>query len=208
MGFYSKQIFPRMMDWALGNRAISRERAATLELARGDVLEIGFGTGLNLPDYPPAVNTLTVIDPNLALADRVARRISEARIPVEQFELDASGRLPFDDSSFDVVATTFTLCSIDDVSSALREMRRVLRPDGQYLFLEHGRSDDSRVARLQNFLNPVQKLVACGCNLNRPIEDLIRASGFCIVELSRFQMPDLPRFVGECYRGIARIDAC
>ncbi|MEK6299670.1 MAG: class I SAM-dependent methyltransferase [Acidobacteriota bacterium] len=203
MGFYSKHIFPRLMDWVLGNRIVSSERRRALEFARGDVLEVGFGTGLNLPHYPSAVDRLTVIDQNSALANRVTQRISEARMPVEQLKLDASGRLPFEAASFDTVVTTFTLCSIDEVKAALREMRRVLRPEGRYLFLEHGRSDDPRVARRQDRFNPVQKVFACGCNLNRPIGDLIRESGFDIVELNRYVMPDAPRITGEMYRGIA-----
>jgi len=203
MGFYSRQVFPRLMDWLLDNRVFSGERRRALEFARGDVLEVGFGTGLNLPHYPSAVERLTVIDPNSALANRVARRISEARMPVEQLQLDASGRLPFEAASFDTIVTTLTLCSIDEVNAALREMRRVLRPDGRYLFLEHGRSDDPRVARRQDRFNPVQKVFACGCNLNRPIGDLIRDSGFAIIGLDRYVLPDTPRITGEMYRGIA-----
>lgn len=203
MGFYSKHVFPRLMDWVLGNRMISRERSRALESARGDVLEVGFGTGLNLAHYPSAVDRLSAIDPNPALADRVARRVSEAHMPVEQFQLDASGRLPFEIGSFDTIVTTFTLCSIDQVDAALREMRRVLRPEGRYIFLEHGRSDDPRVARRQDRFNPLQKVFACGCNLNRPIDNLIRESGFHIVELDRYVLPDTPRITGEMYRGVA-----
>jgi ubiquinone/menaquinone biosynthesis C-methylase UbiE len=206
MGFYSKHIFPRLMDWGLGSRIVARERRAALDPARGNVLEIGFGTGLNLPHYPPAVTKLTVIDPNPMLPDRVARRISEAKMPVEQLTLDASGRLPFEDASFDSVVSTFTLCSIDDLAAALREIRRVLRPEGLFLFLEHGRSDDPRVAKRQDFLNPLQKIVGCGCNMNRAIGDLIRQGGFRIVKLDRYVMPDTPRLLGELYRGIAHPD--
>jgi ubiquinone/menaquinone biosynthesis C-methylase UbiE len=207
MGFYSKHIFPRVMDRVLGTRMIARERRAALDPARGHVLEIGFGTGLNLPHYPSAVTRLTVIDPNRMLADRVAKRVSEARVPVEEIHLDASGRLPFEDASFDSVVTTFTLCSIEHVEQALHEMSRVLRPDGQFLFLEHGRSADPRVAKRQDFFNPVQKLIGCGCNMNRAIGDLVSQGGFRIVKLDRYLMPDTPRIVGELYRGIARLEA-
>jgi len=207
MGFYSRHIFPRVMDRVLGTRMISRERRVALDPARGHVLEIGFGTGLNLPHYPSAVTKLTVIDSNQMLADRVARRVSEARVPVEEIRLDASGRLPFEDASFDSVVTTFTLCSIDDVRSALQEMRRVLRADGHFLFLEHGRSTDPRVAKRQDFFNPVQKLIGCGCNMNRAIGDLVSQCGFRIEKLDRYLMPDTPRMVGELYRGIASREA-
>jgi ubiquinone/menaquinone biosynthesis C-methylase UbiE len=204
MGFYAEQIFSRVMDWALRDGDVAHERQRALAAARGSVLEIGFGTGLNLSHYPAAVSGLTVIDSEQMLQSRVANRIAEARLPVKQFHLNASGRLPFDDASFDSVVTTFTLCSIADVDSALAEMRRVLRNDGRYHFLEHGRSDNARVARLQDFLNPVQRVVACGCNLNRPIDRLIRENGFRLVELERFLMPNLPRVIGETYRGVAR----
>jgi ubiquinone/menaquinone biosynthesis C-methylase UbiE len=204
MGFYAEQIFSRVMDWALRDGDVAHERRRALAAARGNVLEIGFGTGLNLSHYPAAVSDLTVIDSEQMLQSRVAKRIAEARVPVKQFHLDASGRLPFDDASFDSVVTTFTLCSISDVDSALTEMRRVLRSDGQYIFLEHGRSDNTRVARLQDLLNPVQRVVACGCNLNRPIDRLIRENGFRLVELERYLMPGMPRVVGELYKGVAR----
>jgi ubiquinone/menaquinone biosynthesis C-methylase UbiE len=191
------------MDWALRSRIVGSERRIALEPAQGDVLEIGFGTGLNLRHYPVAVTKLTVVDPNSMLEDRVARRISEARMPVERFQLDASGRLPFEDASFDSVVTTFTLCSIDKINPALREMRRVLRPEGLFLFLEHGRSANPRIAKRQDFLNPLQKIIGCGCNMNRPIADLIRESGFRIVQLDCYLMPETPRIFAEMYRGIA-----
>lgn len=204
MGFYSRHIFPRLLDWSLGNAALAEHRLAALAPLRGNVLEIGFGTGLNLPFFPQRVSSLTAIDSKQMLPRQVARRIAEARMPVERFQLDASGRLPLDNQAFDGVVTTFTLCSIADVQSALDETRRVLKPEGQFVFLEHGRSDDPRVARLQDFLNPIQKVIGCGCNLNRPIDRLIRDSGFEIVKLERYLMPDVPRILGETYRGIAR----
>src|SRR5215510_1439531 len=117
------------MEWALGSEAVKHMRSEALEPARGHVLEIGFGTGLNLSHYPSSVVKLTVIDPRAALEDRVRRRIARAPMPVERFQLDASGRLPFEDGGFDSVVTTFTLCSIEDVAAALSEMRRVLKAD-------------------------------------------------------------------------------
>ena len=204
MGLYSRHIFPRLMDWALGTRIVGRMRDEALEPANGHVLEIGFGTGLNLSHYPSKVTRLTVVEPRTALERRVQQRIAEARMPIEQFKLDASGRLPFEDASFDSVVTTFTLCSIDDVASALAEMRRVLKADGRYIFLEHGRSDDPRTARRQDRFNPIQRIVGDGCNVNRRIDSLIRESGFDIEKLDRFVMPDTPRLFGEMYRGTAR----
>jgi ubiquinone/menaquinone biosynthesis C-methylase UbiE len=205
MGLYSKYVFPRLLDWSLGSSLIQRQRREALAPVQGRVLEIGFGTGLNLNHYPKRVTSLTAIDSERVLRERVAKRIDESHMPVEQIQLDASGSLPLDDDSFDFVVTTFTLCSISDVGSALREMRRVLKPEGQYVFLEHGRSDDPRVAKRQDSFNPIQRIIACGCNINRPIDRLIREAGFSITKLDRYVLPDTPKILGEMYRGSARI---
>ncbi|HSB09388.1 MAG TPA: class I SAM-dependent methyltransferase [Blastocatellia bacterium] len=203
MGLYSKHIFPRVLDWSLGNALIQEQRREVLAPLSGHVLEIGFGTGLNLPFYPDRVIALTAIDSERMLPKRVAKRIAEARFPVNQLQLDAAQPLPFDHDAFDGVVTTFTLCSIPDVAFALSEIRRVLKADGPYVFLEHGRSEDPTVARRQDRFNPIQKFIARGCNLNRPIDRLIRDSGLSIRKLDRYQMPDTPRLLGEMYRGVA-----
>jgi len=204
MGLYSKYIFPHILDWAMSRPEVQQYRRQALAPAHGDVLEIGFGTGLNMPYYPERVTNLTAIDSQRMLPDRVNKRIAEARLPVEQIQLDAGKKLPFDDGSFDCVVTTWTLCSIDRVASALTEINRVLKPEGQLIFIEHGRSDDPKVARLQDLLNPIQNIIGCGCNLNRPIDRLITEAGMEMVELDRFLMPATPRILGETYRGVAR----
>jgi ubiquinone/menaquinone biosynthesis C-methylase UbiE len=203
MGFYSSYIFPRLVEWSLGSAIVQDQRRAALAPLRGQVLEIGFGTGLNLPCYPPQVTRLTAIDSETMLPGRVADRIARTHVPVERLKLDAGGRLPFEDESFDGVVTTFTLCSIGEVASALAEIRRVLKPEGEYVFLEHGRSDDPRIARSQDRFNPITKLIGCGCNMNRPIDKLISAAGLRIKKLDRFVMPDSPPVLGEIYRGVA-----
>lgn len=203
MGLYSSYIFPRLLDWTLGSPYILNQRRKTLASVHGSVLEIGFGTGLNLPCYPDAVTSLTAVEPEQMLPARVARRIAEAPMPIDQVRLDASRRLPFDDDSFDSIVTTFTLCSIADVAPALSEIRRVLKSGGQYVFLEHGRSDDPRVAKRQDFFNPLQKFIGCGCNMNRPIDRLIKTAGFELVTTERFLIPDTPRILAEMYRGVA-----
>jgi SAM-dependent methyltransferase len=203
MGIYAKYIFPHLLDWTLGSAPLGNYRRRALELASGNTLEIGFGTGLNLPHYPAAVTCLTVIDSEDMLRKRVARRIAECPFPIVRMQLDAQGRLPFDDSTFDSVVTTFTLCSIADTAPALIEIRRVLKPGGRFIFFEHGRSDDAEVARRQDRFNPLQKVIGVGCNMNRKIDELVAAGGFRIVELDRFLMPETPRLLSEMYRGVA-----
>ena len=188
MGFYAKHIFPRVMDWMLRGPQHQAERETVLRSIRGDVLEVGFGTGLNLRHYPPGVTRLTAIDVATMLPLRT--------------ELSGE-RLPFPDAQFDCVVTTLTLCSIRDPVPALREMRRVLKPDGTYVFLEHGRSDDARVARRQDFFNPLQRRLACGCNINRRIDALIREAGLEIRSLDRYVLEGAPRMMAEMYRGTA-----
>jgi ubiquinone/menaquinone biosynthesis C-methylase UbiE len=204
MGLYSRHIFPRILEWSLSGRPVTDLRIKALEPARGQVLEIGFGTGLNIPCYPSAVGELVAVDSELMMAGRVRDRIVKSPFPVNQKRLDASEKLPLEDRWFDTVVTTFTLCSIANVGAALKEIRRVLKPDGIYLFLEHGRSDDSRIARFQDYLNPIQNIIGAGCNLNRKIDHLIREAGFDMIQLNRFAMAQTPRLVGEMYSGIAR----
>ncbi len=204
MGIYANYIFPRMLDWALGSPEANEQRQITLAQARGNVLEIGFGTGLNLRYYPEAVTKLTALDAENFRPDMVQKRIAKARFPVEQVQLDAGGKLPFADASFDTVVTTWTLCSIANVGAALLEMKRVLKPDSKLLFCEHGRSADAKTAVWQDRLNPLQKIVGCGCNMNRAMDVLLKKAGFVIVTLDRFVMANAPRILGEMYRGVAR----
>ena len=203
MGLYSKYVFPLFMDWSLGSAVVSAQRDKALSEAKGDVLEIGFGTGLNLSHYPDSVTKLSVLDVENAGLARIKERIARAKMPIEQFHLDASNRLPFADNQFDTVVSTFTLCSIRELSPALAEIRRVLKPDGRYLFFEHGRSDEPSVAKTQDRFNPIQKIIGAGCNINRPIDKLVSDSGMNIIAMDRFCLADVPRIMGEMYRGIA-----
>jgi SAM-dependent methyltransferase len=202
MGLYADRIFPRVMEWSM--RQVDSLREEALAPAWGDVLEVGFGTGLNLTHYPSAVKRLTALDPLDALRGRVEERIAAARFPVERVRLSADGSLPFASGRFDCVVTTWTLCTIRDPVPALQEMRRVLQPGGLYLFIEHGRSDAPRVARWQGLLNPIQRRIGCGCELDRPIDALVCAAGLSIEQLDRFVPAGGPRIYSEMYRGIAR----
>ena len=202
MGFYADHIFPRLMDWSLRGPQHQVEREKALQSVRGEVLEVGFGTGLNLRHYPPGVTRLTAIDVANMLQVRVARRIAAVPFSVTRAALSGE-KLPFPDGQFDCVVTTLTLCSIADPVAALREMRRVLKAQGTYVFLEHGRSDDARVARRKDFFNPLQRRLACGCNINRRIDALIRDAGLEIRSLERYVLRGNPRIMAEMYRGVA-----
>ena len=199
---YATYIFPRLMDWVLRGERFQRERQRLLTAATGVVLEIGFGTGLNLPHYPRTVTALHTVDPASMLRDRVAGRVAQAPFPVHIQHL-AAERLPYANTTFDCVVSTFTLCTVPDPIMALREVRRVLKPDGHLLFLEHGRSDDPAVARWQDRLNPLQRRLACGCNLNRRIDELVRTAGLHVTSVDRYVLPGVPRLGGEMYRGQA-----
>ncbi len=204
MGFYAKHVFPRLLDWGLGKPDLNEYRQGALQEASGETLEIGFGTGLNLPYYPASVKRLVAIDSEIMLPERVARRIAASTFPVETMQVDAQQRLPFEDGQFETVVTTFVLCSIAEPLTALAEMLRVLSPNGKYLFFEHGRGLDRNIQRWQNRLTPINRIIGCGCHLNRAIDDLIREAGFEVTHLDRVPMPGGAKIMGELYRGTAR----
>lgn len=202
---YATYIFPRLMDWVLRGERFQSERQRLLAPAHGVVLEIGFGTGLNLPHYPCTVTALHTVDPAPLLPDRVAGRVKQAPFPVH-IQYVTAERLPYGDATFDCAVSTFTLCTIPDPVLALREVQRVLKPKGRLLFLEHGRSDNPAIARWQDRLNPLEKRFACGCSLNRRIDQLVIRAGLRLEQLDRYALPDVPRIGGEMYRGMASPD--
>jgi ubiquinone/menaquinone biosynthesis C-methylase UbiE len=202
VGFYSQFIFPRLCDLVLGGPRVARHRRELLARAAGDVLEIGFGTGLNLPHYPPAVRRLTVIDPNVGMHRLARRRLAHVGIPVERHVL-AGERLPFAADSFDCVVSTFTLCSITDVERALAEVYRVLKPGGRFLFLEHGLSPEPRVQVWQRRLNWLEQRLADGCRLDRGIRTLVAGPPFASLDVAEFYLERMPRTHGYLSRGVA-----
>jgi ubiquinone/menaquinone biosynthesis C-methylase UbiE len=204
MGLYATQIFPRLMDWVMSSGEFQQLRRLLLQGTHGEVLEIGLGTGLNLLHYPREVSCLHAVDPAPLLPDRVTRRSRAVAFPIQIKQVSAE-ILPFDDRTFGYVVSTWTLCTISDPVKALREVRRVLKPDGIFLFLEHGRSEDEKVAAWQDRLNPVQNVIGCGCNLNRKIDQIIAQAGLKIMTLDRFLMQSVPRLGGEMYRGTATL---
>src|SRR5438105_4590822 len=202
VGFYSRVIFPWICDRALGQSFVMDDRRKLLAPASGRILEIGFGTGLNLPCYPATVRELIVIDPNLGMHRRAERRIKESQIRVEARTLSGE-QLPFDEGSFDYVVSTFTLCSVAGPTRALAEAYRVLRPGGQLLFLEHGLSPEPAVEKWQHRLNWLQQRLGDGCNLDRPMKQLIGEHSFASIECSEFYLQKTPKTHGYIYRGSA-----
>ena len=202
MGLYCEHIFPRLMDHVMRGEAFLRLRTEVLQSVVGEVLEIGIGTGLNLSHYGPNVSRVRAVDPTPMLPTRVAERRGTVRFPVEITHQSAE-RLPYEDRTFDCVISTWTLCTIPNPVAALQEVGRVLKPGGRFLFLEHGRSDDQKVAAWQDRLNPIQNVIGCGCNLNRQIDLLITQAPLTITHLDRFAMQGVPRVGGEMYRGTA-----
>src|SRR5215475_10486174 len=194
-------IRPRLLDLAL--RQMEELRPPTVGQAAGSVLEIGFGTGLNVPHYGPGVKSLVALDPKIPVDYApVARRIAAARFPIERAELRADLTLPFDAGRFDCVVSTFTLCSIPDVPAALGELLRVLRPGGRFFFVEHGRAASPRTARWQDRLNPLWVRIADGCNMNRAMDALVAGAGFRLASLDRFRHRG-PGVLAQMYRGVA-----
>jgi ubiquinone/menaquinone biosynthesis C-methylase UbiE len=202
MGFYSRTIFPCLCDLLLDRPFIKQYRSELLSSATGSILEIGFGTGLNLPLYPRHVHQLTVVDPNLGMLRRARRRIDQTGIKVEARQV-SSEQLPFDENSFDCVVSTFTLCSIAQVGRALGEVYRTLAPGGRFLFLEHGLSPEPSVGSWQRRLNWLEMRLADGCRLDRNIRALVTSQSFSSVALNEFYMEKVPRTHGYIYRGIA-----
>ncbi len=201
MSFYEEQILPRGIDWGMSGERFSKLRKQYLKGVCGRVLEVGFGSGLNLPHYPDAVTHLYALDPSQLGRRLAAKRIQRAPFPVEFVELEGS-RIALPDHSVDAVVSTWTVCTIPDPLAALKEIRRVLRLEGKYYFLEHGLCPDRRIARLQNLWNPIQKWCAGGCHVNREIDRLIVNSGFKMLSFKNFYMEG-PRVLTYMYGGIA-----
>lgn len=202
MSFYHHHIFPRVLDLAMSSRLLRKPRDRALAPARGRILEIGFGTGQNLRHYPPTVKRIEAIDPDTDLDRLSMPRIAHAAIKVDFHHLDAA-HLPFEAARFDTVVSTFTLCSIPDVVHALGEIRRVLKPGGQFLFLEHGRAPDPAIARWQDRLNPAWMPLAGGCHLNRPTREMIEDAGLAVGPVQNYYLKHAPRFVGYMTEGVA-----
>ncbi|WP_426570887.1 class I SAM-dependent methyltransferase [Aquihabitans sp. McL0605] len=184
MGVYRDHVVPRLVEVACGGAQMERWRARAAEGLHGRVVEIGFGSGLNVPVYPPEITEVLAVEPAHVARDRAAHRIAASPVPVRHVGLDGQV-LPIDDHSCDGALSTFTLCTIPDAGAALAELRRVLKPGGELHLLEHGLSPDPKVARRQHRLDPIEQRVADGCHLTRDPITLVEAAGFEVIRQDR-----------------------
>ena len=202
MGIYRDQILPRITDAVMNRREFAEIRSRVCSGLDGEVLEVGFGSGLNVPYYPSAVARVRVVDPATVGRRLAARRVAASPVPVEYIGLDGQS-LPVETGTIDHVLITWTLCTIPDPQLALGEISRVLRPGGSLHFAEHGLSPDPPVARWQDRLTPLQRRLAGGCHLNRPIGQLVADSGLELTRMDNYYVKG-PKTFGYMYQGAAR----
>ena len=202
MGLYSRFILPRLIDLVMRAPAERAERRQMIPRASGSVLEVGFGSGLNLPFYGPDVREIHAVDPSAELWRLGRRRVTQVKCPVRFLQASAE-QIPLDDDRFDTVTMTWTLCSIPDPLRALAEVRRVLKPDGRLVFIEHGRSPDPTVRAWQARLTPWWRRIAGGCHLDREVDALLAAAGFHVADLSTGYAVG-PKPFSYLFKGVAR----
>lgn len=189
MGLYARHVLPRLLEWAMNDRPIMRQRAKVVPLAHGRVLEVGVGSGLNLAFYDKSkVEKVIGLDPSMELNVLARRRAAEAGLDVDWLGL-SSEQIPLPDRSIDSIVITYTMCSIPDVASALLEMHRVLKPGASMYFSEHGAAPDASVRRWQDRINPLWGRIAGGCNVNRDVRGMLRRAGFELAEVESLYLP-------------------
>lgn len=203
MGLYERFLLPPLLSAAMSAKPITYQRKKVVPRAEGRVLEIGFGAGHNLPFYDSSkVQQIWALEPSHEMRERAKERVAQSSIPLRFIDLPGE-QIPLNDDSADTVLVTYTLCTIPDVASALREMRRVLKPGGKMIFCEHGEAPDAPVKKWQDRLTPVWKKIGGGCHLGRPIPKLIQDSGFVVEKMETMYLPGTPRFAGFNYWGTA-----
>jgi len=203
MGIWRDHLLPRLVDKALDNEIVEDLRRRSMEGLSGEVVELGFGSGLNVPLYPEGVTRVHAIEPASVGRKLAAKRVAASPVEVEYSGLDGE-RLPLASASVDGAVSTFTLCTIDDVQTALAEVRRVLRPGGALYYCEHGLAPDAGVVTWQRRIEPLQRLICGGCRLTRPIETLLTDAGFTLERPEADWVESLPKYVGYTYLGVAR----
>lgn len=202
MNCYEKVVLPKLIHFVCSQKDITRQRRRIIPLAEGRVLEVGMGSGLNLPFYDTKrVDRLWGLEPSCELKAKALRKAGEVSMDVRFIGMSGE-EIPLDTNSMDTVVVTYTLCTIPDVQKALHEMRRVLRPGGRLLFCEHGRSPDQHIFKWQDRINPAWRKIAGGCNLNRQIASLVHQSGFKIRQLEQEYASTL-KIISFNYRGVA-----
>ena len=203
MGIYEKYFLPKLLNMAMKSPELSKLRSQLVPMATGKVLEVGIGSGLNIPYYDAAkVDKILGLDPSEEL-NRMALKVAEDKgIPVE-FILSGAEAMPLPDNHVDTVLVTFTMCTIPEVAAANKEMLRVLKPGGKMIFCEHGLAPDTNVSKWQSRIDPIWGKIAGGCHLNRDIPGLITAAGFEIEAMEQMYLPSTPKFAGYNYWGTA-----
>jgi ubiquinone/menaquinone biosynthesis C-methylase UbiE len=202
VGFYGDRVLPHVINVVMNTKQTRKVRARVCEGLAGDIVEIGFGTGHNLPFMPSAVTRVRAVEPAQRSVRLAAERIAASGIPVDVVGLDGQ-QLPLPDECADAVLCTWSLCTIPDAVAAVEEMRRVLRPGGSLHFVEHGRAPDARVRTWQDRLNGIQQRIGGGCHLNRDIPTIVEAGGFIIKQLETYYSPGEPKPFGYLYEGRA-----
>ena len=202
MGLYGEQIVPRLINVLCGLKANDELRRRACEGLSGDVVEIGFGSGLNVPFYPADVHRVDAVEPADLGWKLAEKRLAATAVPVQRSGLDGQS-LPFDDATHDCALSTWTLCTIPDAVAALREVRRVLKPGGTLRFVEHGLAPDEDVQRWQRRVEPLQKRVFGGCHLTKPVSELLATAGFTITEIDVFYEPGGPKAIAAMSLGSA-----
>ena len=202
MGLWERQLLPRMINACNDGPHLRQVRQRMCAGLTGEVVEIGFGSGLNAPYYPPAVRRVLAVEPSDVGWGLAAERVAAARVPVQRVGLDGQA-LPLADASVDSALSTWTLCTVPDPGKALRELRRVLKPGGRLVFVEHGLSPDAGVARWQHRLDPLQRRVVGGCRLTLPVLSVVEDAGFTVERVENEYERGAPRPVGYLYEGTA-----
>ena len=203
MGLYDRFVVPQLIELGCGSKPIARQREKVVPRAQGRILEIGMGTGLNIPYYDPArVEFVWGLEPSEGMRRKAEQRVANAPFEIKWLDLPGE-EIPLDDDSADTVVLTYTLCTIADFRSALAQMHRVLKPGGSLLFSEHGRAPDAEVRKWQDRLNPIWKSLAGGCNINRDIPKALEEAGFKIEEIDTMYLPGTPKIAGFNLWGLA-----
>jgi ubiquinone/menaquinone biosynthesis C-methylase UbiE len=202
MGLYAEQVLPRIINAACGMKSSNPLRSRVCDGLQGHVVEIGFGTGLNVPFYPDSVTGVAAIEPADVGWKLASKRVAESKVAIERCGLDGQS-LPLPDDSCDSALSTWTLCTIPDAVAALREVRRVLKPGGKLHFIEHGLAPDEKVQHWQHRLEPMQKRLFGGCHLTRQVGDLLTTAGFEITEVDVFYEKGAPKFLAADSLGVA-----